>query len=487
MVSARAVPGWASIGALFVLGSVATLLLPWLGPQMSLRAADGLWRAGRYHEALAAYERLVPDLPPAQLRLGMIYVLRGERGPAERAIRRAMQRGLTNADYQLALLYLGRALADAGRSELATHTWLLMEACHPAQVCRYRAVARLLAADLALTEGAYAQARTGLQAALAEPLPASWANFARYRLALLEAGMDSEAALGLLAHLAGPRAATDPWLDPLLPAVGHGPEDLRRLLTTPPDQRSQLLGQFYLERGFLRLAEAQFAAVSRPDAATMDDRALYAAVTQWHTDGNIEELEAVVARYPDEWRMGLILVMAYLRSNADSAATQQLELLMATQPATAELELVRASWHLMRGEYASAQQAYQRVLDLAPAERLGDYALLVARFHLSTTYELCSSGLRAAEIAARARPDDATTLTVLAACRYYCDQPSGAAQAAEMAWQAGAGAEASYYLGLSLASLGEQQAAREALIRAADRAPAAPWRQRAELALTALR
>ena len=94
---------------------------------------------------------------------------------------------------------------------------------------------------------------------------------------------------------------------------------------------------------------------------------------------------------------------------------------------------------------------------------------------------------RAAEIDARERPDDATTLRVLAACRYYCDQPLAATHAAEMASQAGAGAEAAYYLGLALAALGEQQAAREALIRAADLAPASPLRQRAELALMALR
>lgn len=447
---------------------------------MSFQAAEELWRAGRYYEARAAYAHLVPDLPLAQLRLGMIYVLRGERGPAERAIRSAMQRGLSNADYQLALLYLGRALADDGRSELATRTWLLLEACHPAQVCRYRAVARLLAADMALTEGAYAQAQTGLQAALAEPLPVAWAHYARYRLAILEAATDPEAALALLVPTAEPQAAADPWLEPLLPTVGHGPEELHRLLATPPEQHSQLLGQFYMEQGFPRLAEAQVAALSR-------DRTLYAAVARWRTNGNVQELEALATTYPDEWRMGLLLAMAYLKDNADAAATHQLEILAETQPATAELELVRASWHLMRGEYEAADQAYQRALDLAPVERRGDYALLVARFHLSTTYELCSGGLRAAEIAARARPDDATTLSLLAAYRYYCDQPTAAAQAAEVAWQAGAGAEAAYYLGLSLASLGEQQAAREALIRAADQAPASAWRQRAELALMALR
>jgi len=165
---------------------------------MSFQAAEELWRAGRYYEARAAYARLVSDLPLAQLRLGMIYVLRGERGPAERAMRSAMQRGLPNSDYQLALLYLGRALADDGRSELATRTWLLLEECRPGQICRYRAVARLLAADLALTKGAYTQARTGLQAVLAEPLPVAWASYARYRLALLEAATDPEAAISLL-------------------------------------------------------------------------------------------------------------------------------------------------------------------------------------------------------------------------------------------------------------------------------------------------
>jgi Flp pilus assembly protein TadD len=49
-----------------------------------------------------------------------------------------------------------------------------------------------------------------------------------------------------------------------------------------------------------------------------------------------------------------------------------------------------------------------------------------------------------------------------------------------------ADAEAAYYLGRALAALGDAVGARQALVQAADAAPASVWRERAERQLALL-
>jgi Flp pilus assembly protein TadD len=471
---------------------VAALLLAaaaWLiarpDPRDDLRTAEGLFVAGRYYEALTAYARLAPALPAAELRLGLVQTLRGERVYAERAIRSAMQRGLSSDDYHLGLLYLGRALADAGLVAQAEATWMLLEDCRSPAACAYRGPGRLLAAEAALTRGAYAQAEAGLHAALAEPLPPTWVAYGRYRLALLRAADHPDEALALLAPQVTTSAPDDPLLVPLLPLLATEAGQLAAVLEAPLDQRPQLLGQFYLECDLTGLAEAQFARVD-PASPMALDAAAYAAYTQWRAGdaaAGLARLEALVAASPEEPRARALLALAYLTTADDTAAREQIASISALTPNSPDSELAWASWHAARREYDLASLAYDRALVAAPRARLGDYALVAARFHLATTYNLCTVGLPMAELAARERPHNAEALILAAAHRYHCGQFAAALEAAQAAEQISVSPAAAYYQGVALAALGEHGAARLALMRAADLAPASSWRRRAEIAL----
>lgn len=472
---------WAAL--LLVL--VAALVLALRPDQRDgLRSADRLFAAGRYHEALAALTPLAPALPEAQARLGMLRALRGEHAAAERHLRAAMLRGLGPVDYQRALLYLGRALADSGRSDLAARTWARVEDCRSVEACVYRAPARLLAADEAMRRGEYLLAIAGTQAALAEPLPPAWAEAARFRLAVLRAGSVPEAARQDLA-LAVPLTRNDPLISPLLPVTGDGPRRLRAALDAPPSERPQALGVFYLSLGLYGLAEEQFARVDPhgPDAL---GAAVYAAYTRWRAgdaSGGLKRLQALVEAHPDDPRARTLLALTYLTNDASDAAQAELEAVARLRPDDPGAALAWASWYAARREYDQASRAYQRAVALAPEADQGRYALLAAKFHLATTFELCETGLPFAETAAARAAGDPEALTVLAAHRYHCGQSAGAAEAARAAQRTGGGPAALYYLGAALATLGDAENARTALIRAADLAPASDWRRRAELAL----
>lgn len=458
-------------------------------PRDELRAADRLFVTGRYHEALAAYSALSPALPAAQQRLGMIRSLRGEGLVAERALRAAMQRGLADGDYQLALLYLGRALADSERAALADATWRLLEDCRSTVACRYKAPGRLLLAEEALWRDDDAAATASYMAALDQPLPPGWAALARYRLALLRAPDDPAAALALLAQLDGaPALAVDPLLAPLLPDVGDGPEQLAAVLQSPEAARPQLLGQLYLGLGLFGLAESQFARVD-PRGPEALAAAAYAAYTRWRAGdvgAGLARLQALVASHPEEPRARTLLAMALLTADAPDAARDQIDAVARLTPGAPDLQLAWASWYAARREYDQASLAYERAIAVAPPAERGRYALIAAEFHLAATFEQCEAGLPLAERAAAALGQHAGALTTLAAHRYSCGQFAGAAEAARAAQAAGDGPEAAYYLGAALAALGQRDDARAALVRAADLAPASEWRRRAELALALL-
>lgn len=456
-------------------------------PRDELRAADRLFVAGRYHEALALYRPLSPALPVAQLRLGMVRAVRGEQLVAERALRAAMGRGLGDADYHLALLYLGHALAGRGSDALAVRTWGLIEDCRSPAACAYRGPGRVLAAEEALRRGEYAGAEAGFRAALAAPLPEGWAALVNYRLALLGAPAAPQAALAALAAPPPAEAAAAPLLAPLLPAAGEGPGQLAAVLAAEPATRPQLLGQLYLSLGLYGLAEDQFALVD-PNGPEALSAAAYAAYTRWRAGDartGLARLEALVEAHPDEPRARTLLALAYLDSDAE-AARAQLDAVAALRPGHPDLELAWASWHAARREYDEASLAHERAMLQASEAERPHYALLAARFHLATTYELCERGLPMAQLAARARANAADAQGALAAISYHCGAFAEAAAAARAAQAAGAGPEAAYYLGAALAALGERGDARVALIRAADLAPASIWRERAELALAAL-
>ncbi|MBX0327557.1 hypothetical protein K2Z83_07675 [Oscillochloris sp. ZM17-4] len=478
---------WALLLALVAAGG-ALALRP--GPRDALRAADRLFLAGRYYDALPAYQAIdARALPEAGLRLGMLRAIRGERGPAERALRGAMQAGLRPADYQLALIYLGHALADGGSPELAAQTWALADDCRSPEACAYRGPARLLRAELALRQGDYAAAEAAYAAALAAPLPAGWAGLAAYRMALLIAARDPAAALRAIGDAAPASGASpDPLLAPLLPADTAWQGDLSAALVADPQSRPLRLGQLYLGMGRYDLAEAQLAQVG-PGGADGRAAAVFAAYARWLAGdraGGRAQLEQIVHDRPDDPQARMLLALASLSTDASDTARDQIDAVARLRPSDPDIHLAWASWHAARREYPQASLEYGLAVAQASPQQRGSYALLGARFHLSTAYDICAGGLPLAEAAAAALPTDSAALTALAAHQYYCGQPAEAAASAQRADDGGGDAESVYYLGVALAALGQSDRARSELIRAADMAPASRWRERAEAAIAAL-
>lgn len=471
---------------LLALLAAAGLLALRPGPRDDLRAADALFSAGRYYEALRAYQRIdARALPDAALRLGMLRAIRGEHAAAERALRAAMQAGLRPADYQLALLYLGHALAASGRAELALKTWALADDCRSPDACAYRAPAHLLRAELALRQGDDPAAATGYRRALAAPLPAGWATYATYRLALLRAADDPADAIRLIASApARPADRPNPLLAPLLPADDAWRADLSAALHADPASRPQRLGQIYLGLGRYDLAAAQFARVP-PAGPYGQPAAVYGAYARWLAGdraGGLDRLRQLVAAWPDDPQARMLLALAYLSSDEAAAAKDQIDAVARLSPNQADTHLAWASWYVANQDYDQASAEYGRALAAAAPAQRGRYALLGARFHLDTAYKLCEGGLPMAEAAAAALPGTSAAWATLAASQYYCGQPGQAVESARRADDA----EGAYYLGAALVALGQPAQARGALIRAADLAPASPWRERAEKALAQL-
>jgi thioredoxin-like negative regulator of GroEL len=476
--------GWALLLALL---SATALLALRPDPRDALRAADRLFLGGHYYDALRAYQLIDPRaLPEAALRLGMIRAIRGERAPAERALRLAMQSGLRPADYQLALLYLGQVLADNGRAALAAKTWALVDDCRSPAACAYRSPAHILQAEQLLRQGDYAAAEAGYRAALAAPPPLPWASRATYRLALLLAARDPGAASAALAQAtADPPGLADPLLTPIMPDDTGWRGRLAAAVAADLSQRSLHIGKLYLDLGLYGLAEEAFAQVP-PESPAARTAAVYAAYTRWRAGdrrGGLDRLAQIVGERPDDAQARALLALAYLSDNQADAARDQIDTLARQNPNDPEVHLAWANWYAARHEYPQASLEYSLAQSQAPADRRGHYALLGAQFHLATAYDLCAGGMPLAEAAAKALPDDGAAWTALAAHQYYCGQPGDAVASARRAADSGGGAEGAYYLGAALSALGQPGRARSELIRAADLAPASVWRERAETVL----
>lgn len=462
-------------------------------PRDDLRRADRLFAAGRYHAALPIYRQLAADEDDAglTLRLGILRTLRGEYALAEPELRHAIKLGLTPAEHDLAALYLGQALYRREQPLPAARVWNLVRDCTAAD-CAYDVPRRVLRAEAALRRGDYAAAESDYRAALEAPYFADWQELARLRLAMLLAARDPETALTALRRPLSPTADV-PYrlqflLEPLRPALPADPSQLAAILQTSPPEREQLLGQFYLDLQRYDLAEMQFARIN-PQSSQAIAAAAYAAYADWragNTQAGIARLEELVARHPLERRARILLALIYVTDRDDAAARTQLEAVTALAPGNADVYLAWAGWHVAQRDYVAATAEYQRALRVAPAGRRGAIALMVARFHLDTTYELCSVGLPTAERAVTLQPDDPATLTVLAASHFHCGEFAAAANAAEAAFALQPDSQAAYYLGSARSALGDAQGARSALVVAADLAPASPWRSLAEERLALL-
>jgi tetratricopeptide (TPR) repeat protein len=454
-------------------------------PLDDLRHADALFLAGRYHDARAAYVALTsraPRFAPAFVRLGIVYAVRDERASANETLSTALGLGLSQGDRDLVRLYQGRVAAADGRRDEAARFWDAIDTRAALFPLR-----RVLEAESLLAIADYAGAEAAYRDALRPELPRKWWMLVDTRLALLRASSDPVAALALLNRpdaRDGPAPATaDVWTAPLVPLADPDARQLAEALSAPDDQRAQLLGQLFLRARLYALADAQFAAVA-PGSPSSLAAAAYAAYTRWSAgdrEEGLRRLQALVVAYPSEPRPRALLALAYLSTRDEAAARAQLEAVRSLAPRAPDTHLAWGQWYAARHDYLAAADEYRRALGDAPPEARAAYALALASFHVDTSFRTCEDGKPAAEQATHALPADPRAWVALAAARLSCGDAAGARGAAEEALLRNPGsAEASYYLGRALALLGERPAARQALINAADLAPASAWRERAE-------
>jgi predicted negative regulator of RcsB-dependent stress response len=430
------------------------------------------------------------------LRLGILFALRGEYAQAEPALWQVISTTSDAANYELAKIYLGYVLANRGQSERAQQAWQRQGLCTGSpERCPHAGPLAIVQAEWALRQGNYAEAEAGYQAALALPLPEDWRALAVYRLALLQATDEPARARAMLEAPPSRRAASPaPLLEPLLPETAETQRNKAHLLTvlqTDEQQQAQLLGQFYLDAGLPELAAAQFAQVE-PDNPYALAAAIQDAYARWlagDSQASLTQLEQQTTSYPTDPRLPTLLVLASIDgTDTDSiSATHSISSTLSQLAIQrADTHLAWAAWHIAHSDYIAARQSYKVALALAPPDQRGRYALLVARFHLRTSYEICTDGIAAAEIATRELPTSADAWATLAGSSYQCGEFAPAIDAARRALADGPRADASFYLGAALAHQGEAEAARTALIHAADLAPASIWRRRAEIILTDL-
>lgn len=497
-------------GSFFLLRIALPLILMGLAARVTfepdtrddIRQADKLLMQQQFYHALQEYTALAQhtSLVELSLRLGILYTVRGEYAAAEPYLRQAIHANLSDEWHDLAVLYLSHVLRQQGYVDDARHTWARASAASS-----LTGPAHILQAEWQLHQEHYAAAHQTYQRAMQHALPIDWLPVVVYRVALLKAAQDSDAALAILAQPANHLHLTimpeNPFLAPLRPAIEHEAAQLLAVLQTDAPERTPLLGKLYAHLHVYDLAESQFVqlqsdvdANANADASILDDTDLeaytytaYVQLQMGHGEDALEHLEMLLETYPNAPHVRILLTLAYLMQKDSDAAGEQIAILTKRYPLQPDVYISWANWYIYHHDYMHAREAYHRAMWLAPREDRGRYALLTAQFHLETSYDVCEHGLSAANVAVQVLPNDATAWTMLAATSYQCADFARAVEAAQKALDYGAGADALYYLGASLARQGQRDAAYTALVQAADLAPDSIWRRRAEYRLAWLR
>ncbi|ABU57041.1 tetratricopeptide repeat protein [Roseiflexus castenholzii] len=454
-------------------------------PRDALRQADALFVAGRHYEAFHAYHALAtraPGFAPARLRLGMALTVRGESAAASREFGWALRLGLNEADTALARLYQGRLAADMGYADEASRMWMQI----PTSSALY-SLRLALEAEERLSQNDYAGAESGYRAALAVGLPDTWRRTAHARIAALIAGSDLSGAWNE-ARMAVTKEGRlhpieQPLATPLRPLPRPDVAQIAAILASDEAIRPQLLGQIYLDVGWTRLAEEQFAIARERGSLTQAAEAYsaYAQLLNGDVGVALARLHDLALAAPDDPRPRILLALGRLAVHDAQAALTELQEARRLAPNDPDVLLALGEWHTAQRDYPAAAAAYAEALRVAPAAMRGAYALALAQYHLKTSLQICEKGLPAATEAVARLPKNAQSWSALAHARLACGDIAGARDAAALAQTLDpASAEAAYHYGRALAALGDRTAARTALIRAADLAPASEWRIRAE-------
>lgn len=423
----------------------------------AVMAGDEAFRAGRYWDAIQAYQRAQawhPRSPEVSLRLARALLARRETEPAQAILAHIYTTAPAHLRADIAAA-LGEGWNQRQDAELARYWWeraLALDATHREALW---GLARL-DEEAGRLDDAAARLRI-----LTEAHP--YDGEVRYRLGLLELCRDGASGTSYLEELL--HADIPLWSEragAVLQALGGTDADAFGLAAR---------GVALLGAGEPRLAaECLTKALARePDYA---DAWAYLGVAQAQSGRPARPaFDKALALDPDNFLAHYFLGRYHLHFGLGWAAMQEFERASALDPDNPALMVDMAIASALEGDYAAAGAWIEKSAQLAPDD--AELALARARFFVERIYQLGERGLPAAREAVRLNPDSGAAYDLLGWAYFLAGAPQEALEVLQLAVEKEPTyAPAFAHLGAVLFSLGDVEGGRAAFQHAIDLDPA---------------
>ena len=511
-------------GLLLIGAIVAAIMLAWYSPQSiarySLREAGALLYDGRYTEALALYEKMLPYDNTSQTRLLLSYAYLARRDAARAEVQaRAAISDAKSSLLASAWAQLGRVLAFSGREDAAEEAW--STSIHLGSA---GADARSSLWHLALLAWRREDAQSVTH--LLETLLAGddiYAISARIKLAQFYAPTEPSRSLQLLSEAetwlgVGGRGSGVSSLDqPAIPDLrvpglreglsygamdrlisllrdAHGQAEAAREAGADEGVLATLWGSAYLQQGETALARRYLerAASIRPDSSDVQARLGLALLAGGDVDDALQHLQVATELDPNNSLPRHALASIYMSRKEWDLAAAELRTLRRLEPdgITARLEV--AEYFKLRGQYEEAEAnlreaaLLQRVAGPKPGEV--DASLALARFYTDVRGQGCERGLPAAQDSLSLHPGDPDSLDAVGWSLVLCKDARSAISPAERAVEGAPEVPRfRYHLAKAYALVGRSLDARTQYTRVMDLDPGGPWERLAQSDMAALR
>jgi len=223
---------------------------------------------------------------------------------------------------------------------------------------------------------------------------------------------------------------------------------------------------------FVQIEEWQLARVALEQALMLDPTDAEAMAFLGHAEAQLgrpafTHLAGAVESNPD-WPLGhYLLGLYYLKQEAHEYAVEEFHVALRLDPGNAQALADLARAYVDQGQYLDAEQALVKAVESAPKDLIFHSALV--HFYADHTFRVSDRGLAAARAAAELAPDDPQVRDMLGWMYFLAGDPAQARLHLEGALRLDPElASAHYHLGILHDALGEEEAAKFALLRAID-------------------
>jgi tetratricopeptide (TPR) repeat protein len=472
---------------------VALILVVWLCVRAApppAGAITALWQvAGElqalksYAAAAEAYEQiasLTPGDPAPLLAIGSIYLARQRYPAAVDAFNRALARRM---DYAPAWAGLAATAWEQHDLPQAIARWQMALMYQPDLMPARRGLALAY-----LERGWQAEAEATLRQGLASGVTGQPGDqqtvdemaSARLLLAMMLAVRDAEESRRQLAAIGAEASAPiQAQRDYLVDAFD------RAEAADSAGEAARRLGLAFTQAEMWPLARMAFERALALDATDAEAMAFLG-----HAEAQLgwpawEHLAGAIAARPD-WPLGHYLFGLYLvKQNLLDLAVQEFQTTVRLDPGNVRAQLDLAHTYVSLGKYLAAEEAFKAAVAASPKDLTSHLAL--AHFYADCFWHVADGGLPAAQAATDLAPQDPQARDLLGWMYLLAgDVPSAQLQLLSALQLAPDQASTYYHLGVLYKTLGWQEMARFAFLRAVELTEDAWVRDRAQAALGSL-